>query len=489
LKLDWHHYKYYPYERELALREISALLSPDALNEVSGGVELVGGSGRDKASRLVYFAGYEVSQQRTLTVQRRLEGDKGGARQSTRYSVHGLHEYKGKFNPQIAKALLNILSVNPGATVLDPFCGSGTSLVECAHIGVRAIGTDINPLAVFIANAKLRALQTPARELSAVLEHIERGASATAGGGANGDRITYLRNWFDEPVLSQIEVLRATIEKVAGNSTSFFLAIASNLLREYSQQDPGDLRIRRRSSPLPTTPFASAFVRSCTANIQKIVEAQAVLGVLGQAEALLADAGELSSLRGDVLFDAALTSPPYAMALPYIDTQRLSLVWLSLVEPSAIAALEGDLIGSREMRGKARKELSASMLENLDRVPARQHSLCLKLQHRLSASDGFRRKAVPVLLYRYFSAMQHSFRSVRGRMREGATYALIVGHNHTTIGSVREDIDTPLHLAEIASQNGWNVSEVIPLQTYRRFGLHSSNAVQSESLILLRAAG
>ena len=67
--------------------------------------------------------------------------------------------------------------------------------------------------------------------------------------------------------------------------------------------------------------------------------------------AFLSDA---ATLDVEETYDAAITSPPYAMALPYIDTQRLSLVWLGLVEPGGIAGLEAELIGSRELRGKVR---------------------------------------------------------------------------------------------------------------------------------------
>jgi len=82
-------------------------------------------------------------------------------RQSTRYSVHGLHEYKGKFNPQIVRATANLLrlGLDRKAQILDPFCGSGTSLVEAAHMGWDALGTDINPLAILISNAKIQALK------------------------------------------------------------------------------------------------------------------------------------------------------------------------------------------------------------------------------------------------------------------------------------------------------------------------------------------
>ena len=181
-----------------------------------------------------------------------------------------------------------------------------------------------------------------------------------------------------------------------------------------------------------------------------------------------------------------MTSPPYAMALPYIDTQRLSLVWLELLRPSEILQLEAELIGSREMRGHGRSQLALRLRDNADMLPFEEFELCQLLQARLGPNDGFRRKAVPPLLYRYFSGMQETFKSLRSQLKAKAPFALIVGHNHTILGGVRHDLDTPRHLASLATHTGWQLEEIIELQTYRRYGYHVENAVSSESSILLR---
>ena len=93
-----------------------------------------------------------------------------------------------------------------------------------------------------------------------------------------------------------------------------------------------------------------------------------------------------------------------------------------------------------------------------------------------------------MLLYRYFSAMKASLAAVRKVMRPGAPYGLIVGHNRTTIGGVPHYIDTPSHLANLALAENWQIQEFIPLQTYRRYGYHVSNAISAETLVLLRNA-
>ncbi len=495
MRLTWHGYAYYPYERELATREIAALLGNGNMQTVSDGIELRGTVSAGPAERLTYFSGRINGSGFEPTIQAKLEQAAriGEKKQATRYSVHGLHEYKGKFNPQVVRALLNIFQVEPGQRVMDPFCGSGTTLVECAHLGAFAVGMDINPLATLIARAKLNALCTPVGKLEREFARLSRWAlqpTLTNDDVRRDGRIEYLERWFNVGILEQIELVRSAIERVDSVSARLvFLTIASNLLRDYSQQDPNDLRTRRRKSPLPELPFTVAFLKAVPPFLKRVQAAQDVLGSnLPRGHVIQRDTTAIAMEEAGAPFDAAVSSPPYAMALPYIDTQRLSLVWLGLCLPDQLADLEARMIGSREMRGQAHRVLLRRLKDNADNLPSSEFDICLKLHRTLGENDGFRRKAVPLLLYRYFASMQASFRRLRTMMKPGAPYGLIVGHNHTTIGGVRHELNTPMHLARLAGAEGWNIDELIPLQTYRRYGYHASNAVSAESLVILRNA-
>jgi site-specific DNA-methyltransferase (cytosine-N4-specific) len=493
--LRWHDYRYYPYERVLARREVLAVLGSGAIEESDSGLFLSAGVDREAAENLTYFSRVEGGKGVTHTTQARLEAAarSGRTRQATRYSVHGLHEYKGKFNPQVAKALLNIFGIGSSSKVLDPFCGSGTTLVECAHLGATGVGTDLNPLAVFITNAKLACLSIPIHllqeDFDRLCKHLKRLKKPRLGAPMNA-RDHYLRAWFVEEQLAVIESVMVSVRSVCAERAEVFLAIASNLLRDYSDQEPGDLRIRRRSSPMPEIPFEEAFYTACNKFLERVEAAQLVLGIRGKgSSAVLGDVRKSRNRSLTGPFDAAITSPPYATALPYIDTQRLSLVWLGLCEPSEIAGLDSTLIGSREATTRHRKELQAKLDANLMKLPAEQNEFCRSLSNSIGPSDGFRRIAVPGLLYRYFSDMLDGFKSVAKHLRPHAPYALIVGHNHTVLGGTRKDINTPMHLASLAKAAGWEIEEVVPLQTYRRYGLHAVNAVETETLLILRNAG
>jgi len=193
LTLHLHDYSLFPYERDLAGREVTALVG----KRFENGERFFRVRPKWSAEnvwRLTYFSRSENGTGSHETLQHQLErshhASKGRnhRRQSTRYSVHGLHEYKGKFNPQIAHALLNIFGADKQHLILDPFCGSGTSLVEAAHLGIAGAGFDMNPLAVFIANTKLAALTCDTAQLRKSLKHVAAALYAR-----------YLRAAFTEP--------------------------------------------------------------------------------------------------------------------------------------------------------------------------------------------------------------------------------------------------------------------------------------------------
>lgn len=90
--------------------------------------------------------------------------------------VHRLHPYKGKFIPQLVEYFLDDHTdefkrqtfFQPGDIVLDPFCGSGTTLVQANELGLHAIGIDISTFNTWIANTKVQPV-----DLAVLYSHLE----------------------------------------------------------------------------------------------------------------------------------------------------------------------------------------------------------------------------------------------------------------------------------------------------------------------------
>jgi adenine-specific DNA methylase len=301
------------------------------------------------------------------------------------------------------------------------------------------------------------------------------------------ERLAYLSKWFTPEILCDLERLKHAAEEVDEPAASILLVTASDLLREWSLQDPADLRIRRRQSPLPETPFMEAWKAAVEERIGIIAGLQPCLHApIPASQAMLADSR--ISVAGAVKagkFDFVVTSPPYATALPYIDTQRLSLVWLGLIEPEQIRTLEAGVLGSREVL-RGRQELVEALRSNAGNLPEDVIQFCRQLHDAVGERDGFRRQAVPSLLYRYLDGMKATFANLHRLLRSGGRMAWVVGVNQTTLSGKLMTIDTPGLLCRIAAQAGFTVEEPIPLQTYQRYGVHQKNSIRQESVLLFR---
>lgn len=493
-------YNMFQYEKALAEKEVR-LIFPDAIYSVSdGGIQIH--IDHDKYNindllKLTYFKSIEWDGHEELTYQALKEAScpKVGTqkKQSTRYGAHGLHEYKGKFNPQIVSSIINLCGIKQGDKILEPFCGSGTTLYEAMLNGISSDGFDYNPLACFLSNAKVSSFRISGSELlkyaEAVLLYCEENSHNIVI--ENDERSEYLSRWLDIKYLKIFECLLKTASKMIDDDhiRNVFLSICSNNIREYSLQEPADLRIRRRSSPYPDIDVLTKIKKSIAEvalsidTIKKIQQNKNIEINTNSHNIDIRDKKGLVNYRG---YDAAITSPPYATALPYIDTQRLSLIWLGLATPKEVKILENSLIGSRELTKKEEKILREELKENKNQIKDELHELCNDMLTSLGSEDGFRRQAMPFIVYRYFSDMQRMFKNVFSMLNSNGSFALVVGHNQTTLGGKLFDLDTPTYLKMIAEENGFTSVDDIKLDVYKRYDLHKANSINSERLLILR---
>ena len=517
-RLEWRSHGYFPYELEFAKLEVERLFDTHP-RTYEHGLRIESGAFRsDEADRVTYFARVLDPDGRILIPrQMRLEAtatDSRRERQSTRYSAHGLHEYKGKFNPQVVRAIGNILGLGHGAAVLDPFAGSGTTLLECAHAGWTALGFDINPLAVLIANAKIHALRiadgTLQRIADAVVAQVEPYVWLstnedvtsrdidTALGSSWREMLPsyeYLASWFQVPVLAQASIALGVLQSTVTDprDRAIFEVLLSDQLRDCSLQEPADLRIRRRKERLANYPLLISFLDAIKTRIPRVVRARAEIGeVEGSQHALLHDVTGSAPLESQGLgwgsFDAIITSPPYAAALPYIDTQRLSLVLLGHVRPEAIRAAEARLMGARDLTKRERLSAEHAIRTGDKDLPSEVLSFCEDLLDAASRTgNGFRRKNKPALVYRYLRQMSSFFQRVKSGLKPGAKAAFVIGVNRTELGGEEFTIDTPSLITAVAEHCGYRLVDNRRMDTYARYDLHQQNSIDSERLVILEA--
>ena len=88
-----------------------------------------------------------------LKVESRSSGDWEYRTANTKEYTHGIHPYPAMMIPQVARRLIQDYGREEGV-LLDPYCGTGTTLLEAMLANLDSIGTDLNPLARLIARTK-----------------------------------------------------------------------------------------------------------------------------------------------------------------------------------------------------------------------------------------------------------------------------------------------------------------------------------------------
>ncbi len=161
--------------------------------------------------------------------------------------VHRLHPYKGKFIPQLVAYFLDTHTdefkrdtcFQPGDIVLDPFCGSGTTLVEANERGMHAIGIDISAFNAFIGNAKVATydflqLWEASREITAALRHFYSRNGAPAFEEALAERLAHFnKQYFSVSFKSKVRTGETDQKCYGAEKESEFLKTYRQLVADY----------------------------------------------------------------------------------------------------------------------------------------------------------------------------------------------------------------------------------------------------------------
>lgn len=421
------------------------------------------------------------------------------ARRRLRYGTHGLHEYRGKFFPQLVCALMNIARLPRNALVLDPMCGSGTTLVEAKLSRRRGFGLDINPLSVFVTEAKCDALTLAPAALTgacAALRDALRkpapagGAWRRSAGLRDGDRV-YLERWFAPAALVELDRMEREIRRLPTPSLrNFYLVCLSNILRGVSWQKDGDLRVRRERTELKPGEVMARFLDEAERSTRTVAAFLVERGLhgLGSHTVIEDDARRAAEAFPDCVgnVDAVITSPPYATALPYIDTDRLSLVYLGLLPRKDHRTRDAMMIGNREISPRDRTALWADYLADRRLLPSSARSTIERidtLNAGAGARAGFRRKNLPALLSKYFFDMREVLQRMSDLLKPGAPMFVVVGNNRTTAGGQKIDICTAAILQDMAEDIGFRTMDATAMDMPVSREIFRKNAVPSETIL------
>ena len=217
---------------------------------------------------------------------------------STGYATHGLFPYRGKFHPQLIKALINIMGIQKGETILDPMCGSGTANIEAALMGISSYAIDLSPFCQFMTRVKYNSLVINVEYLKGITKKAEQ-----------------LFNFFNTSNIQQQLQKISDAQKLKVYELAL-LAFLDSL--GYS---------KRVSSSTHKQLFVKVLQRYENTVIDFISRSSKHISEIGTLEIL----GQATASRipiEDDSVDGVITSPPYSFAIDYVKNDEAQLNFL-----------------------------------------------------------------------------------------------------------------------------------------------------------------
>ena len=270
----------------------------------------------------------------------------------TTYLTHNYHPFPAKFIPHLPQILIKQFS-SLGDKVLDPFSGSGTTLVEAMLLGRHSIGTDINPISVLASNVKTTPLS------GAEIELIENCLTELEQADTAADYTKHIPefhgrdHWFMPHVQNELAMLRLkiTTRTKSESNTRHFLDLAfSSIVNLVSNQD-SDTRYAAVEKNVPVGKPTKLLIQRASAMLERM---KAFVNKAHDVttDARLADSRQLDFIE-DVSIDLLVTSPPYANTYDYYLYHKHRMNWLGLNWKGAM----DDEIGSRNKHSSKKEEI------------------------------------------------------------------------------------------------------------------------------------
>jgi adenine-specific DNA methylase len=272
--------------------------------------------------------------------------------------THYLFRFPAKFHPPAVRCLIDRYSKR-GDTLLDPFCGSGTMLLEALVAGRSAIGVDVDPVAAFISRVKCRPIS--AKQLEREFHKLQKAMAEIRRTSREYDRLMHedlapssisrfrdryripdipnIEHWFRIYVILDLARLRLLILRgsYGPRIRDFFLACFASIIRNASNADPvpvSGLEVTSHMRALDAKgrridPF-ELFER----RVRREIKGMGELSERAEAVSIgvrRADATALSRIITARSIDLAITSPPYNTAVDYYRRHTLEMYWLGFV--------------------------------------------------------------------------------------------------------------------------------------------------------------
>ena len=268
--------------------------------------------------------------------------------------VHRLHPYLGKYIPQLVEILLRRYFIE-GQTILDPFCGSGTTLVQANELAMNSVGHDISAFNVLLTKVKTAKYDLPLmeKEVFDILDRVKKVTQMNNQGSLWEEKSikfvlidsdeNYLKKWFDKQALSELLAYRHFIEKgdyiykdllriiLTRSARSARLTTHFNLdFPKVPQSEP--YWCYKHSRTCTPTKEAFKFLRRYSIDTVRRIKEFSNL----QTDAFVKVSHSDSRIANPKEIDGIVTSPPYLGLIDYHDQHAYAYSLLGLEDRSEL---------------------------------------------------------------------------------------------------------------------------------------------------------
>jgi len=373
--------------------------------------------------------------------------------------LHYLHKYKGKGDPRISRALINLLKVEEGDTILDPFVGSGAFIADAPTMGINAIGIEILNIGRMIAEVKCN-LGIDIKKFHNSIVKLFQDIQIVPSSDEIPDEVIGIRekirkNACDssaykkvEPHLTKILFLKRAIEKIENDEIrKFFLVLLSQQIVEFSEKNrPWDLIGSFKS-----------YLENRYLVLYATQKLATMIGVKlngGKVKIIKGDSTNMSMLK-DNSIDGILTSPPYFDALDYIGNNKISILTLGLDEDLVWKSTK--TFYEAKHRDEVKHEVLPLLSDKYFSIKLPPSSLNLIKLLQVS-----QRNYKAEVIENYLKMMKLSFEECYRVLKHGKYYLMVISKCHSWIINGKEEIvETSSILAELGKSVGFKLADII----------------------------
>lgn len=400
--------------------------------------------------------------------------------------VHSWYRFVLSFPPHLVQEYVDRFQIRPPAQLLDPFCGTGTTVVEAKKLGIPSLGIEANPMAWFAGSVKTdwspdpSGLVDTAQQISSAAAALMAETRESHWRTLSADRQALVLNNSISPLpLHKTLVLLEQIRHQAppAHTRHLQLAVAKAVVGSISNLRFGpEVGVGRARQDAPVL---EAWLTEVGAMAQDLTTVQANRGV--SAKVHQADARQLLRVLTPNSVDAVITSPPYPNEKDYTRTTRLESVLLGFLENRQ------DLRQLKEglLRSNTRNVFKADQDDRWVANHGEIQRLAQAIEDRrvaLGKTSGFERlysRAVKL----YFGGMARHLAELRGVLRPGAQLAYVVGDQKSYLQIM---VRTGALLADLAEGLGY---EPVGIDLFRTRLSTRTGEQMREEVVLLRWSG